>query len=317
MRLRELAELLGGEFYGQDGEVLGVSSPENPKEMTLIFLKDEKKLKKLKGNYYFVSERKLEGVKGGIVVKDLKLSLAKALEILYPEEHPSGLSKNCVIKEGVSIGKDVYVGDFCYIGKGCILEDGVKVYPFTYIGDFCTIGEGTIIFPSVVLYPRTVVGKGVRIHSGVVLGADGFGYHITKEGIYKLRHVGNVVVEDFVEIGANTTVDRALIDSTTIGKETKIDNLVMISHNCKIGRRNLLVAQVGIAGSTKTGKDVILGGQVGVSDHLKIGDGVRVAAKSGVTKNLKPNKTYGALIPAMEWSKWKKLYARLLRLIPL
>jgi len=166
----------------------------------------------------------------------------------------------------------------------------------------------------VVIYPNTIVGKNVRIHSGAVIGADGFGYHIGKEGIRKLNHIGNVIIEDDVEIGANTTVDRALIDSTRVGKGTKVDNLVMIAHNCDIGERNLIVSQVGISGSVRTGKEVILAGQVGVADHITIGDRVTVTAKAGVTKDLKPGKVYGANLPAVEWARWKRIYALLLKL---
>jgi UDP-3-O-[3-hydroxymyristoyl] glucosamine N-acyltransferase len=198
--------------------------------------------------------------------------------------------------------------------KNVVLERGVKVYPFSYIGDHSFVGENTVIFSGVHIYPRTVIGKNVRIHSGAVIGADGFGYHITKEGIIKLNHIGNVVIEDNVEIGANTTIDRALLDSTIVGKETKIDNLVMVAHNCRLGERNIIVSQVGLSGSVKTGRNVILAGQVGVADHVNIGDNVQVAAKSGVSKDLEPNKIYGANLPAIEWSRWKRIYVYLLKL---
>ncbi len=310
-----VASLVGGELFGKDLELRGVSSLENPKEGTLIFCpseKDAQRVKDIKGSTLVVSEA-IEHP-SYILVKDTKLALALLLEKLYPEKHPIGISEKAHVESSAVLGEDVYVGPFAYVGKGVILERGVKVYPFSYIGDNSFLGENTIVFSGVHIYPKTVIGKGVRIHSGAVIGADGFGYHITKEGIVKLNHIGNVIIEDYVEIGANTTIDRAMIDSTVIGKETKIDNLVMIGHNCRIGEKNIIVSQAGIAGSVKTGKKVILAAQVGVADHLNIGDNVQVAAKSGVSKDLEPNKVYGAVLPAMEWSKWKRIYVYLLKL---
>lgn len=314
MKLSQVARLLEGTFYGpEDLEVYGVSSVEHPKKGTLVFCRNREEALNLPEGCIPVVSEALED-KVHILVKDVRLALAKALEHFYTEEHPVGISEKAHIEDGVTIGRDVYIGPFVYIGRGVVLEDGVKVYPFSYIGDYSHIGEGSVIFSGVHIYPRTVIGKKVRIHSGAVIGADGFGYHITKEGIYKLQHIGNVVIEDNVEIGANTTIDRALIDSTKIGKDTKIDNLVMVGHNCQVGERNVLVSQVGLSGSVKTGRDVILAGQVGVADHVKIGDGVTVTAKSGVAYDLEPGKVYGANLPAIEWTRWRRIYLYLLRL---
>ena len=145
------------------------------------------------------------------------------------------------------------------------------------------------------------------IHSGSVIASDGFGYYQEDGKHKKIKHIGKVVIQDDVEIGANTTIDRAMVDETVIKKGTKIDNLVMIGHNCQIGENTILVSQVGIAGSCKIGNNVILAGQVGVADHITIGDNVTVTAKSGVGKDLEPNKVYGSSFPAIEWSKWKKI----------
>ncbi|WP_448583441.1 UDP-3-O-(3-hydroxymyristoyl)glucosamine N-acyltransferase [Thermocrinis sp.] len=311
----EVAKLLGGELFGKDLELRGISSIQKPKEGTIIFcqsLKDFERVKDKKDTTLVVSQ-KVEH-ESYILVQDVKLSLARFLDFYFKEEHPSGISPKAYVEESSVLGKDVYVGPFAYIGKHVVLEDGVKIYPFCYIGDYTHIGEGSILFSGVKVYPKSVIGKRVRIHSGVVIGSDGFGYYQSKEGIFKLNHVGNVVIEDDVEIGANTTIDRALIDSTIVGKGTKIDNLVMIAHNCEIGERNIIVSQVGLSGSVKTGKNVVLAGQVGVADHVNIGDNVQVAAKSGVSKDLEPNKIYGANIPAIEWSKWKRIYVYLLKL---
>ena len=316
MKLKEVAELLRAELVGDpELEVSGISSTSDPKEGTLVFCQ---------------TEREVEGAIGGnpaalvvstnvdypnyLKVEDVRFALAVYLERTYPERHPTGISESAVVEEGVKIGRDVYIAPFTFIGKDAVLEDGVKVYPFCYVGERSYIGEGSIIFSGVHIYPRTVVGRGVRIHSGAVIGADGFGYYIGKEGIKKLNHIGNVVIEDGVEVGANTTIDRALIDSTRIGKSTKIDNLVMVAHNCDIGEENVIVSQVGISGSVRTGRNVILAGQVGVADHVKIGDNVTVTAKSGVSRDLEPGKVYGANLPAVEWSRWKRVYAYLLKL---
>jgi len=316
MRLGEVAKLLGAHLRGDPSiEISGVSSPTNPKPATLVFCQDERdEVRAKRGNPAALVLQKDTDYPNYLRVKDVRYALALFLERMYPENHPEGISDRAVVEEGAKLGKSVYVGPFVYIGKNVVLEDGVKVYPFSYVGEDSYIGEGTVLFSGVCVYPRTVIGKGVRIHSGSVIGADGFGYHVGKEGIRKLTHIGNVIVEDGVEIGANTTIDRALIDSTRIGKMTKIGNLVVIAHNCDVGEANIIVSQVGLSGSVRTGKNVILAGQVGVADHVEIGDNVTVTAKSGVSRNLEAGKTYGSSLPAVEWGRWKRVYAALLRL---
>ncbi len=159
------------------------------------------------------------------------------------------------------------------------------------------VGKNSVLFSGVVVYPYCQIGEGVRLHAGSVIGSDGFGYHIGPHGIVKLPHVGRVVIEDYVEVGANTCIDRALIDETRIGKNTKIDNLVQVGHNCIVGEANIIVSQVGLSGSVRTGRNVILAGQVGVADHVEIGDGAVVSAKAGVSKSLEGGKVYGGLYP--------------------
>ncbi len=314
MKLSELASFLGGELHGNpEFEVKGVSSPENPKDGTVIFC-DKANAERLSSMPVAFVVTEPVDVENYIVVKDLRLSMAVFHRKFYPESHPVGVSDRAYIEEGVYIGREVYIGPFTYIGKGAVLEDGVKVYPFCYIGEGVRIGKGSVLFSGVHVYPRCEIGEGVRIHSGSVIGADGFGYYIGPEGIVKLNHIGKVTIEDDVEIGANSCVDRALIDQTVIGKHTKIDNLVQIGHNCRLGEKNIIVSQVGLSGSVRTGKNVILGGQVGVADHVEIGDGAVVAAKSGVSKSLQGGKVYGANLPAIEWSKWKRIYAYLLKI---
>lgn len=316
MNLSEVAKLIGADLFADpEAKVKGVSSPQNPKEGTLVFCQSEEDIQKaVKGKPVALVVKEKTTHYPCLVVRDVREALAIFLEKFYPEEHPVGVSDKAVLGKDVSLGKDVYIGPFCVIEDGVILEDGVKIYPFSYIGKNSVVGEGSVIFSGVVIYPNTVIGRRVRIHSGAVIGADGFGYHVTGEGIRKLNHIGNVILEDDVEIGANTTVDRALIDSTVVGKSTKVDNLVMIAHNCFIGEENIIVSQVGISGSVRTGRRVTLAGQVGVADHVSIGDGATVTAKSGVSKSLEGGKVYGAGIPAMEWSRWKRIYAYLMKL---
>jgi UDP-3-O-[3-hydroxymyristoyl] glucosamine N-acyltransferase len=191
----------------------------------------------------------------------------------------------------------------------------VIIYPGVYVGRNCRIGDGTVIFPNAVLYDGVKVGRAVRIHSGAVIGSDGFGYAFSKKEkkIYKVPQTGGVVIEDLVEIGANTTVDRGTIGDTVIGEGTKVDNLVQIGHNVKIGKYCFIVSQVGISGSTKIGDFVTLAGKVGVAGHVEICSGVTVAAKSGVTKSLKEPGTYAGF-PARPYREWRKVQALIDRL---
>ncbi len=315
MKLLDLANLLGGYLHGDpEGKIIGVSSPENPREGTVVFCQNLEQVEKLRDKDVVVVVSEEVDFPSYIRVKDVKLALSRFLQTLYNEEHPTGISEKAHVEEGVRLGRDVYVGPFVYIGKGAVLDDGVKVYPFCYIGEGVRIGKNSVLFSGVHVYPGCVIGEGVRIHSGSVIGADGFGYYVGPEGIIKLNHIGKVLIEDHVEIGANTCIDRALIDQTVIGENTKIDNLVQVGHNCKIGQDNLIVSQVGLSGSVRTGRGVILAGQVGVADHVEIGDKAVVSAKAGVSKNLEGDKVYGGAIPAMEWSRWKRLYAYILKL---
>ncbi|QID32876.1 UDP-3-O-(3-hydroxymyristoyl)glucosamine N-acyltransferase [Pampinifervens florentissimum] len=315
MKLLDLAELLEGEVFGTSSlEVEGISSPENPKKGTVVFLQNVREAERLREMEVIPVVSQNIDFPTYIKVKDVRLALARFLSYFYPEKHPSGVSDKAYIEDGVRLGKDVYIAPFVYLGKNVVLEDGVKVYPFCYIGEGVRIGRNSVLFSGVHVYPYCVIGEGVRIHSGSVIGADGFGYYVGPEGIIKLNHIGKVVIEDKVEIGANTCIDRALIDQTVIGENTKIDNLVQVGHNCKIGEGNLIVSQVGLSGSVRTGREVILAGQVGVADHVEIGDKAVVSAKAGVSKNLEGGKVYGGTIPAMEWSRWKRLYAYILKL---
>ncbi len=309
MKLGHIARVIGGHLVGDENlAVERVSSPGSAGEGSIVFVHSEGDLEKATkaGATALVVDRDIK-FKNYIKVEDVKYSLALFLEHFYPEEHPEGISEKAYIGVNVSLGKNVYVGPYAVIEDDAVIEDGVKVYPFTYVGRGSYVGEDSVLFSGVKVYPKSVIGKRVRIHSGVVLGADGFGYTIGRWGIKKIPHIGNVVVEDDVEIGANTTVDRATLESTRIGKNTKIDNLVMIAHNCDIGKDNIVVSHSAIAGSCSTGECVIIGGKVGVADHVHIGDRAVIVSGSNVSKSLQGGKTYGAAFPAMEWHRWKRL----------
>ncbi|MCX7728391.1 MAG: UDP-3-O-(3-hydroxymyristoyl)glucosamine N-acyltransferase [Bacteroidia bacterium] len=195
--------------------------------------------------------------------------------------------------ENVQIGKNCYIGAFVYLGKNVRIEDNAKIYPHTYIGDNVTIGKNSVLYSGVKVYHDCKIGNHVTIHAGTVIGSDGFGFAPNQENVYsKIPQLGNVIIEDNVEIGANCTIDRATIGSTIIRKGVKLDNLIQIAHNVEIGENTVIASQSGVAGSTKIGKNCMIGGQVGIIGHLKIADGTKIAAQSGIGHNIEePNTT--------------------------
>ena len=218
-----------------------------------------------------------------IKVDDAYASFAKLLE-MYNQvvRDKKGIEQPCYIDKSAKIGNDIYVGAFAYIGKNAKIGNRVKLYPNVYVGDNVVIGDDTTLFPGTIIYSDCIIGKAVTIHAGVVVGADGFGFAPSSGSYNKVAQIGNVVIEDHVEIGAGTTIDRATLGSTIIRKGVKIDNLIQIAHNVEIGENTVIAAQTGIAGSTKIGKDCMIGGQVGIVGHLSIADNTKIAAQSGV-----------------------------------
>ncbi len=211
--------------------------------------------------------------------------LTMVSEMLTPK--PTGIEQPSFVAEGTELPEDVYVGAFSYIGKNVKLGRGAKIYPQCYIGDGASIGEDTIIYPGVKVYHGCKIGDRCILHSGVVIGADGFGFAPAPTGEYpKIPQLGIVEIADDVEIGANTTVDRATMGATRVGKGTKLDNLIMVAHNVEIGCHNALASQTGIAGSTKIGSHCMVGGQTGFAGHIKVGDNVMIGAQSGIPDNV-------------------------------
>lgn len=200
---------------------------------------------------------------------------------------PQGIEQPCHIAEGVEIAPDCYVGAFAYIGKGATIGKNVKIYPQAYIGDGVTVGDDTIIYPGAKIYYGCRIGARCIIHSGAVIGADGFGFAPDANGVYhKIEQLGIVQIDDDVEIGANTTVDRSTMGRTHIAHGVKLDNLIQIAHNVEVGHDTVMASQSGVAGSSKVGANCMIGGQVGVSGHISVGDRVAVGAQSGIPKSV-------------------------------
>jgi UDP-3-O-[3-hydroxymyristoyl] glucosamine N-acyltransferase len=215
----------------------------------------------------------------------------------------SGIQEPSYIAKTATLGNNVYVGAFAYIGENVVLKDDVKIYPGTYIGNNVVVEEKSILFPGVKVYHDCKIGKHVTVHAGTVIGSDGFGFAPQADGTFKkIPQIGNVVIEDFVEVGANAAIDRATIGSTIIRKGAKLDNLIQVAHNVEVGQNSVLAAQSGISGSTKLGKNVMVGGQAGIVGHLQIADGSKINAQSGVSKSIKQPNTAVTGTPAYDYT---------------
>ena len=222
--------------------------------------------------------------------------------------HKVGIETPNFTDESAQLGEDVYIGAFTYIGKNVVLGDRVKIYPNTYIGDNVVIGNDTTLFSGVKIYSETQIGNNCNINSGVVIGCDGFGFTPDDKGVFTaVPQIGNVIIEDHVDIGAATTIDRATLGSTIIRKGVKLDNQIQVAHNVEIGENTVIASQTGIAGSTKIGKNCMIGGQVGFAGHLTIGNFVKIQAQSGIGRNLKDNEVVQGS-PALNYSDWNKSY---------
>ncbi|MBC7846170.1 MAG: UDP-3-O-(3-hydroxymyristoyl)glucosamine N-acyltransferase [Flavobacterium sp.] len=293
----QIAGVLGGEVVGNPkAEVYKLSKIEEGSEGSISFLANPKYLPYIYTthatitivNTTFVPEGELSTTL--IKVEDAYLSFTKLLEFYdqAKKANKSGIEQPSVLPESVKYGANLYLGSFCYIGENVVMGENVKVYPNSYVGDNSVIGDNVTIFAGAKVYSETVIGNNCTIHSGAIIGADGFGFAPNADGTFsKIPQIGNVVIEDDVEIGANTTIDRATMGSTIIRKGVKLDNQIQVGHNVEIGENTVIAAQTGIAGSTKIGKNGMIGGQVGIVGHLIIGNNVRIQAQSGVARNIK------------------------------
>lgn len=221
----------------------------------------------------------------------------------------SGISSQAIISPTAKIGNNAYIGEMAYIGENVVIGDNVKIYPLCYVGDNVHIDDNSTLFPSVTIYSDNIIGKNCNLQAGVVIGADGYGYIPQEDKTYKkIPQTGNVILEDNVDIGANTTIDRAMLGSTIIRKGCKISNMVMIAHNVDVGENTILVAQVGIAGSTTIGKNCMIGGQAGLVQHLNIADGVKIQAQSGINGSINKENALVQGSPAFDLNEYRRSY---------
>lgn len=312
----QIAEILGGDIVGdssatvstlakiEEGEKGSMTFLSNPKYTPYIY-KTNASIVIVNKTFEPTSDISATLIK----VDDAYQAFTQILEF-YNEykNQKSGIDKNTSISDSAKLGEDIYLGAFAYIGENVVIGNHVKIYPHCYIGDNVTIKDNSTLYAGVKVYADCEIGSNCKIHAGAVIGSDGFGFAPTETGEYKtIPQIGNVIVEDNVDIGANTTIDRATMGSTIIRKGVKLDNLVQIAHNVEIGKNTVMASQSGVAGSSKVGENCMIGGQVAISGHLSIGNNVKISGKTGVAKNVKENAVIRG-IPAMDYSDYNKSY---------
>lgn len=312
----QIAGILEGDIVGNpDVEVSKLAKIEEGTKGSLTFLANPKYTQYIYStnasitivNKEFSPEYELSTTL--IKVEDAYLSFTKLLEYYNKiKMNKTGIEQPSFISESSSFGENVYIGAFSYIGDNVIIGDNVKIYPNSYIGDHVTIADDVVIFSGAKIYSECIIGNNCVINSGVIIGADGFGFAPNEEGEYrKVPHTGNVILEDNIDIGAATTIDRATLGSTIIHEGVKLDNQIQIAHNVEIGKNTVIAAQTGIAGSTKIGENCLIGGQVGIAGHLTIGNNVKIQAQSGIGRNVKNNEILQGS-PALTLGDYNKSY---------
>jgi UDP-3-O-[3-hydroxymyristoyl] glucosamine N-acyltransferase len=322
----QIAGLLNGTVDGDENQAVNnLSKIEEGKPKTLSFLGNPKyepfiystEASIVLVNASFKPEKPLKPGCTLIRVENAYESFAKLLEIYNQViNNKVGIEQPSYISATATYGTSCYIGAFAYIGDQVKIGDNVKIYPNTVIGDHSVIGDNTIIYAGVKIYTGTKIGRDCTIHAGVVLGSDGFGFAPNQENNYsKVPQIGNVILEDNVEIGANTAIDRATLGSTIIRKGAKLDNLIQIAHNVEIGENTVIAGQAAIAGSTKVGKNCMIGGQVGIVGHIKIADGVKIAAQSGVGQTIDKENEVVQGSPAFGIGDYRRSYV-LFRSLP-
>jgi UDP-3-O-[3-hydroxymyristoyl] glucosamine N-acyltransferase len=320
-----IAGFLGGEVAGDPHATVNtIVRIEEGAEGGLAFLsnpKYEPYLYTTKASVVIVNRslEPREAVRATMVrVDDAYGSFAKLLELYEANKSkPSGVSPQAAIHASATLGEGCYVGEFAVVAEGARVGAGCNIYPQVYIGMNVTLGDNVTLHSGVKVYEGCVVGNNVTIHAGSVIGADGFGWAPQEDGTYhRIPQIGNVVIEDNVDIGANTCVDRATMGSTVVGRGVKLDNLIQLGHNVSVGENTVIAAQTGIAGSSKVGTGCILAGQVGIAGHLDIGDGVKLGSKSGVSNNIAAGETFMGY-PAMPIGKFQRTNAVIRNLLTL
>lgn len=316
----QIATLIKGKIEGDpEAMVSHVAKIEEAAEGSLSFIanpKYEEYLYTTHASIIIVNEslEVIEPVKPVLIrVKDAYSGFAYLLDKyneMMSRSGKHGIEQPSYVSKSASIGKDAYVGAFSYIGENAIIGDRVKIFPGCYIGDNVVINEDSRLYAGVKVYDGCSIGCRVVIHSGTVIGGDGFGFAPQKDGSYKkVPQIGNVIVDDDVEIGANTTIDRATMGSTNIRKGVKLDNLIQIAHNVEIGENTVIAAQTGISGSTKVGKNSVIGGQVGMVGHIHVADGTKINAQSGLSKSVTTPNTALTGSPAFDYKSSLKSQA--------
>ncbi len=285
--VKELAALISGTVIGDDSLIIeGITNIENPVKGHITFVQDERSFKRLEATEIacLITPKNITSSSKVIIQSEYpKLAWAKLMGLFYPTQKYSGkISEKAHIDPTSKIGKNVTIEPFASIGENAEIGDNAVIRSHSYIDKNVKIGSSSVVHPNVMIYFDSIIGNSVIIHSSSVIGTDGFGYVATPQGQEKVPQVGNVIIEDNVEIGALVTVDRATLGSTRIGKGCKIDNLVQIAHNVSIGNHTVISAQTGISGSSKIGNHVTMGGKVGVADHVEIEDWVMVGAGAGI-----------------------------------
>lgn len=312
----QIASILEGEVVGNpNAEVFKLAKIEEGVDGSLTFLANPKYISYIyttKATITIVNktfEAEHEVTTTLIKVEDAYKSFSKLLEYYNQVKlMKSGIEQPSMVSEGVVYGEGLYLGSFCYIGKNVTIGKNAKIYPNSFIGDNVVIGDDCVFFAGVRIYSETVIGNNCTVHSGSIIGSDGFGFAPQEDGTYqKVPQIGNVIIEDNVEIGACTTIDRATLGATIIRKGVKLDNQIQIAHNVEIDENTVIAAQTGIAGSTKIGKNCMIGGQVGFAGHLIIGDNVKIQAQSGIGKNLADGEVVQGS-PAFNYGDFSKSY---------
>jgi UDP-3-O-[3-hydroxymyristoyl] glucosamine N-acyltransferase len=312
----QIAGILEGEVVGNpNAEVSKLSKIEEGVEGSLTFLSNPKY-----NNYLYTTKATITIVNATffpegdhtttlIKVEDAYLAFSKLLEFYdQAKGNKVGIEQPSVLSESAKYGDNFYLGSFAYIGSNVVMGNNVKIHPNCFIGDNVVIGNNVTIFAGAKVFSDTEIGNNCAIHSGTIIGADGFGFAPNQDGTFtKIPQIGNVIIEDNVNIGSCTTIDKATMGSTIIRKGVKLDNQIQVAHNVEIGENTVIAAQTGIAGSTKIGKNCMIGGQVGVAGHLTIGDNVRIQAQSGIGRNIKDGEIVQGS-PAFGYNDFSKSY---------
>lgn len=320
---QQISDMVNGSLEGDpDVAVFQLSKIEEAQKGSLSFLanpKYEQHLYSSNASVIIVNEDQIlaKAVQATIIrVKNAYIAFSILLEKYNKLRlNKQGIEQPSFIDPSAHIGKDVYIGAFCYIGPNVTIEDGCKIYPHCYVGDNAKIGSNALLYAGVRVYFDCIIGKNAIIHSGAVIGSDGFGFAPQEDGSYqKVSQIGNVVIEEDVEIGANTTIDRATLGSTRIKRGVKLDNLIQIAHNVEIGINTVIAAQTGVSGSTKIGEQVTLGGQVGIAGHIGIAKGTQVQAQSGINRSIEEEDKKWAGTPAAPYASQMRMQVTFQRL---